>query len=328
MRILITGVAGLIGSNFAKWLLENTDHEVIGIDNFTGGELEILPSEIHYFRFTWVVADVTDEDHIKQIFSISKPDICYHFAAYAAEGRSNYIRCFNHSNNTVGTANIINACVNYNCKLVFTSSVAVYSGVPPFTELMEPKPIDSYGVSKYCSEMDIKIAGEQQGLDWCIIRPRNVYGPGQNLFDPARNVMGIWMYQILHNQPMTIYGTGEQTRSFTYIDNILEPLYKANEVSKEIINLGSHTAHSVKEANELLQKITGYDKVEYLEPRHETQDAFCEITKSQRLLGYNKETRLVDGLAKMWHWAQQQMDRPLQTPPALEVFKTNHSSIK
>lgn len=325
MKILITGVGGLLGSNLAKWLLENTDHEIIGLDDFSGGwigNIESIKDKIELLK-----RNVTGRPVIDFTFNEYRPDICYHFAAYAAEGRSNYIRLYNHRENTLGTANIINACVNYNCKLIFTSSVAVYSGTPPFTEEMLPNPIDSYGVSKYCSEMDIRIAGETQGLDWCIIRPRNVYGPGQNLWDKARNVFGIWMYQVLHGLPMTIYGAGSNRRAFTYIEDVLEPLYRAKDVSKEIINLGSHTIYSIKEAAELLQKITGYDKVEYLEERHEVKEAFCEIEKSQKLLGYNKETRLVDGLAKMWHWAQQQPERSLQEPPPLEIFKTNHSSI-
>lgn len=322
--ILVTGCCGLIGSNFVRWLLENTDHTVVGIDNLTGGYDDSLPNDDRfYFWQTGLYHSNTE-----YIFKHFRPIVCYHFAAYAAEGRSNYIRGFNHYNNTVGAASIINYCVNYGCKLIFTSSVAVYSGTPPFTEEMLPNPIDSYGVSKYASEMDIRIAGETQGLDWCIIRPRNVYGPGQNLWDQARNVFGIWMYQILHKLPMTIYGDGSNQRAFTYIDDILEPLYKARDVSKEIINLGSFMAHSIREANELLRKITGYDKVEYLEERHEVKDAWCDTIKSQQLLGYNKATRLVDGLAKMWHWAQQQPDRPLQESPVLEVFKTNHSSIK
>lgn len=323
-RIIITGCAGFIGSNLYYWLSEHTPNKIFGIDNFSGGNVDNIPIGN---EFECCYVDVTKQVEVDYIFKWWKPNICYHFAAYAAEGRSNYIRLFNHSNNTLGTANVINACVNYNCKLIFTSSVAVYSGIPPFTEDMLPNPIDSYGVSKYCSEMDIRIAGETQGLDWCIVRPRNVYGPGQNLWDKARNVFGIWMYQILHSQPMTVYGDGSNRRAFTYIDDILEPLYKAKDVNKEIINLGSHTTYSIKEAAELLQKITGYDKIEYLEERHEVKEAFCEIEKSQRLLGYNKETRLVDGLAKMWHWAQQQPERPLQEPPPLEVFKTNHSSI-
>jgi UDP-glucose 4-epimerase len=323
MKILITGGAGLIGSNFAKWVNENTDDEVVVIDNLSGGYQENVPDGVDC-----ILGDVRDSKHLNHVFTVVKPDVCYHFAAYAAEGRSNYIRTFNHFNNTIGTSNVINACVNHGCKLVFTSSVAVYSGAPPFTEEMLPNPIDSYGVSKYCSEMDIRIAGEMQGLDWCIIRPRNVYGEYQNLWDTARNVFGIWMYQILHNQPMTIFGDGSNKRAFTYIGDILEPLYRAKDVSKEVINLGSPTAYTIKEANEWLQKVTGYDNIIHLEARHEVKDAWCEVAKSQELLGYNKETRLVDGLARMWHWAQQQPERPLQAPPGLEVFKTNHSSIK
>lgn len=327
MKILITGSSGFIGSNFFHWFLGNTDNEIVGLDNMSTGFVENEPIGVEGKSFSFIHTDITDGKVIQKVFEREKPDICYHFAAYAAEGRSNYIRSFNHHNNTVGTANIINACVNHNCKLIFTSSVAVYSGVPPFYERTIPNPIDSYGVSKYCSEMDIRIAGETQGLDWCIIRPRNVYGERQSLWDSARNVFAIWMNQILNDEPMTIFGDGSNKRSFTYIEDILEPLFNAKDVSKEIINLGTDAVYSIKEANEMLQKITGYDKVTYLEARHEQPEAFCDIEKSVRLLGYKNKTRLVDGLAKMWYWAQQQPRREKQIPPALEVVKTNHSSI-
>jgi len=323
MRILITGVAGMIGSNFAEWLIGNTSHEIIGIDNLLGGYKENIPTAVNFIQ-----ADIENEILIPGLFDYFKPDVCYHFAAYAAEGRSNYIRRFNHYNNTVGTANIINSCVNYNCKLIFTSSVAVFSGNPPFHDSTLPRPVDSYGVSKYCSEMDIQIAGNHQGMDWCIVRPRNVYGPKQSLWDTQRNVMGIWMNQILNKEPMTIFGDGSNKRSFTYIEDILEPLYKAFKVSNEIINLGTDDVYTIKEVNEILQDITGYRNIVYLEPREEVKEAYCYISKSVHLLDYKNKVGLPDGIANMWNWAKQQPKREKQIPPSLEVFKTNHSSIK
>lgn len=322
MRILITGIAGLIGSNMARWLIQNTEHDIFGIDNISTGYVDNIPVNAH-----WELCDILNQKQLKHLFDTYKPEVCYHFAAYAAEGRSNYIRSFIHENNTVGTSNIINLCVNYNCKLIFTSSVAVYSGTPPFDEEDSPCPIDSYGVSKYCSEMDIQIAGRQQGLFWNIIRPRNVYGPGQSLWDTQRNVMGIWMNQILNKRPMTIFGDGNNKRSFTYIEDILPALYNSIHIKNQVINIGSGIVYSIKQANEILQKISGYDNVAYLDPRHEQLAAFCDTEKSERLLVFEDQTKLVDGIAKMWQWAKKQPNRKMQIPPALEILKTNHSSI-
>ena len=95
------------------------------------------------------------------------------------------------------------------------------NGEIPFTEETPQIPIDPYGVAKLACEMDIKIAGEQHRLDWCIIRPHNVYGDKQNIWDVYRNVLGIWMYQLLNNEDITIYGDGTQTRAFSHIDDIL-----------------------------------------------------------------------------------------------------------
>lgn len=324
--IILTGVGGMIGANLAQWILDNTEHDVIGIDNFSGGEIRNTPEISN--RFIIFHEDICNAKQIEEIFRITSPTICFQLAAYAAEGRSNYIRGFIHSNNTVGTANVINACINHNCKLVFTSSVAVYSGNPPYNEETEPRPIDEYGLSKLTSEQSIKIAGEQSGLDWCIVRPRNVYGEKQSLFDECRNVIGIWMYQILNKLPMTIFGDGGNKRCFTYIGDIVEPLYKAAFCSKEIINLGSPIPYSIKDANKILQEITGYENVEYLEPRHEVEEAICDTLKSQILLNYNHTTYLKEGLIKMWEWAKKQPMQERKTPPSLEINTKTHSSIK
>lgn len=324
MKILITGVAGLLGSNLTQWLLANTKHTIVGIDDLSSGYESNLPRSI---RFSFYAISVTNETKLTSLFLDYTFDICFHFACYAAEGRSNYIRRFIHYNNTVGTANVINACLYYNCKLIFTSSVAVYSGNEIYNEDTTPNPIDEYGLSKWTSERSIQIAGEQ-GLDWCIVRPRNVYGEHQSLFDEARNVMGIWMYQILNKQPMTIFGNGLNRRCFTYVGDILAPMYKAIEVSNEIINLGSPVPYPIKTANEILQGITEYTNVKYTEARHEVSEAICDTMKSEVLLNYEHKTYLKEGLTKMWEWAKTQPMRERQIPPPLEVNIKTHSSIK
>ena len=325
MTILVTGCAGLIGANFVNWLLENTEHQVVGIDNLSGNSAANLPLDM---RFKFYVIDVCNQEKIDDIYRRYRPKVTYHLAAYAAEGRSNYIRGYINSNNTVGAASIINACVNHESKLIFTSSIAVYSGEPPFAENIEPNPIDEYGLSKYCTERSIQIAGKEQGLSWVIIRPRNVYGEMQNLFDPARNLFGIFCYNAINKKPLTIFGDGNNKRAFTYIGDILEPLYKSINYEKQIINLGSEKVYTINQAAEIFSEVTGYDNIIYVEPRHEVPEAYCLIHKSQQLLGYEDKTTLYAGLKKMWAWAKKQDMKDLMIPPALEVTKTNHSSIK
>ena len=308
MKILITGVAGLLGSRLADWILENTDNEVIGIDDMSGGYEENVSDKVYLYK-----RDLST-DNIDDIFKKWKPNVVYHLAAYAAEGLSPFIRKFNYKNNLVSTAAVINECIKYNVeRLVFTSSMAVYGhGNPPFNENDLPCPIDPYGIAKYGAEMDIRIAGEQHGLDWCIIRPHNVYGVKQNVWDRYRNVLGIWMYQYMNNENMTIFGDGEQTRAFSFIDDTLEPMYKAgvqDNCSKEIINLGGTKFHSIKEANDVLKKVVGGGNTIHLEPRHEVKDAHPTWEKSVELLGYKDNTSLKDGLTQMWNWVKTQPKR-------------------
>lgn len=321
--ILITGVAGLLGSRMADWIIENKpEYTVVGIDNLFGGYIEnVNPKVIFYKR-------ELSFDSLKDIFDEYKFDYVYHFAAYAAEGLSPFMRMFNDKNNMLSTDNIINECIIHNIKrLVYTSSMSVYGwGKNPgerFNEDDIPQPIDPYAVSKYACELNIKSAGEQHGLDWCIIRPHNVYGIKQNIWDKYRNVLGIWMYQALNNQPMLIYGDGEQTRSFSYIDDCLESFWNAAvlpEASKEIINVGGIYSSSINKACETLCNIIGYYNVEYREARHEVKYAVPSSQKSIDILHYAQSTTLEDGLRQMWEWAKEQ---PMRRQYKWENYEIN-----
>jgi|TARA_Y100000310_G_scaffold110371_1_gene108761 UDP-glucose 4-epimerase len=322
MKILITGIAGLMGSRLTDWILENTNHKVVGIDDLSGGYESNISSQAKFYRFdlskdtpygSWV-RGLGVPFTLQDIFEKEKPDIVYHFAAYAAECLSPFIRRYNYQNNVVATANIINECIRTEVdRLVFTSSMAVYGeNKPPFSEDLTPAPKDPYGVAKLACEMDIQIAGEQHELDWCILRPHNVYGANQNIWDRYRNVLGIWMYQHMNGDPLTIFGDGNQRRAFSYIDDSLEPMWKAGtdkRASKQIINLGSEVAITIKEASHALSKIMGGADVVHLEPRHEVHQAFSTHEKSELLLDFKDKTSYWDGLSTMWEWAQQQPKR-------------------
>lgn len=329
--ILITGNAGLLGSKMADWILENhPEYEVVGIDNLFGGYVENIDPRVVFYRRE------LSTDSITNIFDKHEFEYVYHFAAYAAEGLSPFMRMFNDRNNMLSTDNVINECISHDVKrLIYTSSMSVYGWGErrgeEFDESDRPEPIDPYAVSKYACEMNIRIAGEQHGLDWCIIRPHNVYGEKQNIWDKYRNVLGIWMYKILHNEPMLIYGDGEQTRAFSYIDDCLPSFWNAAvypQASKEIINVGGVKGYSINEAAELLCKITAYDKVEHREARHEVKHAVPRPDKSIELLGYEQKTSLEEGLRKMWEWAKTQPDRPQYKWENYEITKGLYSFWK
>ena len=310
MKVLITGVAGLLGSRLADYIIQNVPNvEVVGIDDLSGGYKENVNPKVTFWEMNLV-------DHpIENCFQTHQFDYVFHFAAYAAEGLSPFIRQYNYENNLVATARIVNQCIKHNVKrLVFTSTLAVYGhgegGI--FDEKQQQAPIDPYGVAKYGCEMDIQIAGEQHGLDWCIIRPHNVYGRNQNIWDKYRNVLGIWMYQHLNGLPMTIFGDGEQTRAFSCIDDIVEPLWKSAilpSASKEIINLGGVEEWTVNKACEVLRNVIGGGEVVYKEGRHEVKHAIPTWQKSIDILGFEHKTNFEDGLKDMWEWAQKQPKR-------------------
>lgn len=308
--ILITGGAGFMGSRLADWIIKNhPEYRIIIIDNMLGGYEENLPNDAIFIN-----RDLSTDD-ISDIFKNFNIEYVFHFAAFAAEGLSPFIRKFNYMNNTVASANIINECIKSNVKrLVYTSSASIYGWGygHDFLESDTPKPIDPYGVAKYSVEQDIQIAGWQHNLDWCIIRPHNVYGINQNIWDTYRNVLGIWMYKIKQGLPITIYGTGEQIRSFSYVDDSLPCYWRCamdEKASKQIFNIGALTSTTINEAAHILMNITGYKDIVYLEKRDEVFETHPDGKKSIELLGYKDNTTLEQGLFDMWNWCKDIPDR-------------------
>lgn len=321
--VMITGVAGLLGSRLADWIAETQpDVQIIGIDDLSGGYLSNVNPKVRFQQIDLAL----DRNELDNVFERFKPEIVYHFAAYAAEALSPFIRTFNYTNNLLATTNLINSSIKHNVRrFVFTSSMAVYGqGTPPFSEESPRRPIDPYGIAKMACEMDLEIAGEQHGLDWCVIRPHNMYGANQNIWDSYRNVLGIWMYKKLNDQPFTIFGDGLQERAFSYIDDSVECLWKAGwipEASKQIINLGGIHHVTIKEAAETLRDIVGGTEIVHLPPRHEVKHAYPTWQKSVDVLGFEHKTNLRDGLEKMWKWVQEQPIRPRQVWAEYELDK-------
>ncbi|WP_296864639.1 NAD-dependent epimerase/dehydratase family protein [uncultured Methanobrevibacter sp.] len=315
--ILVTGAAGLIGANFVKHLILCNSAQsalhcckmIVGVDAMEPwGNDNIIP-ENNLYKFYKMNCS---SEKIEELFKKYNFDYVYHFAAYAAEGLSPFMRRFNYKNNILSTVNIINNCIKYKTtRLIYTSSMSVYgNGVKPgekFDEKDLPLPIDPYAISKYACELDIKNAGEQHGLDWCIIRPHNVFGIYQNVNDKYRNVLGIWMHQLISNEPLSIYGDGNQTRAFTVVNNICNCLYTAGfskKCSKEIINLGGEYGYTINELADIFCNIINVDrnKFVYYEARNEVKHAVPTNDKARSLLGYNEFISIEDGLLEMWNW--------------------------
>lgn len=321
-KVLITGCAGLFGANLTRHLV-NKNFYVIGIDDLSGGYADYLP-DVDNFEF-WPI-DLSDEDGHKALEDIcvnNNIKSCYHFAAYAAEGLSPFIRYFNYKNNILSSANIINACVNHNMKLIFTSSIAVYGDQQsPFTETMIPQPVDPYGVAKYAIEQDIKIAASQHGLPYTIIRPHNVVGIYQNIWDKYRNVVGIFIRKVLNGEPMLIYGDGEQTRAFSDIKYYMEPLEKiGNQFTGMTFNLGSDKTYTVNNLASVVEEVAFKHGIKarrkYVEERHEVKHAYCDhsLAKNPNGLNFEDNTNLKDLVNTMFTWAITQPKREQKRMP-------------
>jgi UDP-glucose 4-epimerase len=265
---------------------------------------------------------------VEKLFAGHKFEYIFHLAAYAAEGLSHFIKHFNYTNNLLGSVNLINASVNHNVKcFVFTSSIAVYGrNQLPMTEDSVPQPEDPYGIAKYAVELDLKEAHEMFGLNHVIFRPHNVYGEFQNIGDRYRNVIGIFMNQLMQGQPMTIFGDGKQTRAFSYIDDVA-PVIAASisrpESYNQIFNVGADKPYSVIELATVVAKaMAAQSQIKHLEARNEVVHAWSAHAKVQKFFGdLIKNVSLEEGVGRMVAWAKKAGARQGRPFEGIEVRK-------
>ena len=314
MKIFVTGCAGLLGANYTRHLLAN-GHHVVGIDDLSGGyKAFVAKGENFEFR----KFNLERRKKVVELFEEHNPDVLVHFAAYAAEGLSPFIRNYNYRNNLICSANLINECINHKTKMIFTSSMAVYGGQQtPFTEDKQPQPIDPYGVAKYAVECDLKMAQTQFGLRYNIVRPHNVLGKYQNIWDRYRNVIGIFIRKTLNGEPILVYGDGEQTRAFSDIQYYMEPFdILLNEHDGEIFNIGADKFFSLNQVAETVQSIGkkyGYEvPIVWGPPRHEVKHAYCDHTKAKTLLKFQDNTKLEELIEDVFVWAKKQPKRKVK----------------
>jgi UDP-glucose 4-epimerase len=320
---LVTGAAGFIGSHVVDNVLM-MGHDVVALDDLSGGFKENISSKAEFIE-----GSVEDCKLVQEIFERHSFDYVYHLAAYAAEGLSHFIKRFNYTNNLLGSINLINASINSGTvkAFVFTSSIAVYGkNQLPMTEEHVPMPEDPYGIAKYAVELDLKESHEMFGLNYIVFRPHNVYGERQNISDKYRNVIGIFMNQILQKQPMTIFGDGEQTRAFSYIGDVAPIIARSierNTAYNQIYNIGADTPYSINHlSREVARAMEAEVNIKYLDPRNEVVHAYSAHTKVSSHFGdLIKNITLEDGLNEMAFWVKNQVLRKTKTFNNIEVTK-------
>ena len=320
-QCLVTGGAGFIGSHVANELLKR-DHKVIILDDLSGGFKENVPHKAEFIE-----GSILNHDLVNELVKKNNVKYIFHLAAYAAEGLSHFIKRFNYNNNLIGSVNLINAAVNYNVKcFVFTSSIAVYGAAQtPMVEEMIPMPEDSYGIAKYAVELDLEESHNMFGMDFIIFRPHNVYGEHQNIGDRYRNVVGIFMNQVMQGNPMTVFGDGEQTRAFTYIQDVAPIIAESIDVPQSynsIFNVGADTPYTVSYLAKVVAKSMGVShKIKHLEPRSEATHAFSSHKRLESVFGKRSKFSLEEGAARMAEWAKKVGPRKSQLFSDIEIQK-------
>jgi UDP-glucose 4-epimerase len=321
MTSLITGGAGFIGSHVARHCL-TLGHNVVVLDDLSGGFRDHVPEGA-----TFVEGSIVDNTLVDRLFEEHRFDYVYHLAAYAAEGLSHFIRRFNYTNNLIGSVNLINASVRHDVKcFVFTSSIAVYGANQlPMRESLTPQPEDPYGVSKYAVELDLRAAHELFGMPYVVFRPHNVYGEHQNIGDRYRNVIGIFINRIMQEKPMTVFGDGEQTRAFSYIDDVAPHIARSvvvKEAYNQVINVGADVPYSVNHLATVVARAMGVrPNIEHLEARNEVQHAYSDHEKARKIFGGGAGVGLEEGIARMVVWAKKVGGRQGQVFGNIEVRK-------
>ncbi len=311
-KILVTGSAGFMGSHLVDGL-EKLGHNVYGIDDLSGGFMRNVSNKRKFTKL-----DLRDRQKVALYINKLKPEIIFHLAADATEGRSQFTPFSALDRNLVAYMNLlVPAIKNGMKKMILTSSMSVYGEQQvPFNEAMITQPEDIYGSAKASMETATRVLSNVHGFRYVIIRPHNVYGPKQNISDPYRNVIGIFLNRLLHNKGFYIYGDGKQTRAFSYIDDTIPPMIRAafnKKCEGKIINVGGEEPITLTQlANILLEeyfetkKIPTNFKPQYLPARpQEVKYAFSNHAVARKLMGFRPKTTMRKGLKEMIKWAKE-----------------------
>ncbi|MDO8619473.1 MAG: NAD-dependent epimerase/dehydratase family protein [Candidatus Daviesbacteria bacterium] len=304
MKVLVTGGAGFIGSHLSDKLIQ-AGHSVSIIDDLSGGKKEHLNRKAKFYQL-----DLRNVEKTDKAIKIIKPEIVFHLAANAAENKAQFSPIDITTRNWNAFINTLVSSLRYGMKrFIVTSSIAVYgSQQTPFKETAKGEPEDLYGVSKLAMEESLKILSKVHKFEYVITRPHNVYGPRQNMNDPYRNVVTIFMNALLKKQAFHIYGDGEQRRCFSYINDVVDAIFKCGfgNFHSMIFNIGADKDYSINQLSEAIQKVTKINIPPiYIDERpQEVKVAISDHAQAKKHLGYQDKTALFEGIQETWEYAK------------------------
>jgi len=312
MRVLITGGAGFIGSHLTRRLLAD-GHEVAVLDNESTGRRENVPNAADYTR-----ADVTRPTELEPVFARGLDAVC-HLAGQVSIVRSFSDPVADLRTNTEGTVNVLRMCLKYQIpRLVYASSMTVYGDTQtvPTPETEPACPDSYYGITKFAAERYVHSTAQRPDLGFQFnvtsLRMYSVYGPVQALDNPYQGILGIFLGHLLQKQPITIYGDGEQTRDFIYIDDIVDGWSRAlNNAATYggIFNLGSGRSLSINQLAQRTIAACGYQPDEYEIIRvparpGEQRSVQADIARAKSILGWKPRMDFAAGLIETVNWAR------------------------
>jgi UDP-glucose 4-epimerase len=319
VKVFVSGSAGFLGSHLAEAFIHG-GHEVVGCDNMIGGDLNNLPEGIRFEE-----ADCCDVDAMKRL--TVGTDLVYHCAAIATEGLSVFSPTLIAKHVYENTAGILaGAATNKVKRFVYCSSMARYGkGKPPFREEQPAAPVDPYGISKYAGELLVANVAETHGLEYTIAVPHNIIGPRQKYDDAYRNVASIMINRMLQGKQPVIYGDGEQSRCFSFVQDCVDPLVKMGTLpglNGQVINIGpDEETVTINELARILAELISFS----LEPIYvpdrprEVREATCSADKARKLLGYNTKVSLRAGLQSMIDWVRAHGTKPFSYHLPIEI---------
>ena len=319
MKVFVSGAAGFLGSHLADAFIHRGD-EVVGCDNMIGGDLQNLPEGIHFEQ-----ADCGDIAAMKNL--LSGVDLVYHCAAIATEGLSVFSPAIIAKHVYENTAGLLAAAASKRVRrFVYCSSMARYGhGKPPFTEDQTPAPVDPYGIAKYAGELLVRNVAQTHGFEHVIAVPHNIIGPKQKYDDPYRNVASIMINRMLQGKQPIIYGDGKQDRSFSFVQDCVDPLLAMGTkpgLSGEIINIGpDDEVTSINELARILADLIGFDlhPIYVADRPQEVRSATCSSDKARRLLDYRTKVTLIEGLQSMVNWIREHGPKPFEYHLPIEI---------
>lgn len=318
----VSGVAGFLGSHIADALLAK-GHRVIGVDSMIGGYLENVNPGVEFHQI-----DLINREAL--VLLLRDVDVIYHCAATAYEGLSVFSPHLVSQNIYGITTSLLSAAVvNKVRRFVHCSSMARYGSQDkvPFTEDMDPKPQDPYGIAKLAAEWQVKCICEVHGMEYVIAIPHNIIGARQKYDDPYRNVASIMINLMLQDRQPFIYGDGEQVRCFSFVQDVVQPMLKMADdpdVVGELINVGPDEEFvTINHLAQICAKLTNFGP---LEPIHmpgrpqEVRYATCSANKARKLLNYQTSVTLEDGLADIVAYIRKRGPRPFLYHLGLEII--------